>query len=88
MASTRQRLKGGSSRKTSQVEKARGILANLEPEFPTVADAILALRSDIDAAIENGHHVGKVYELVAKELKTTAHTVKSVLQRAKRQKRK
>lgn len=88
MSAPRHRLKGSSGRKVSEVERAREALVSLEPEYATLAEAIVALRPDIDGAIAKGHHVGKVYDLVAKQLKTTPHTVKSILQRAKQRKKK
>jgi DNA-directed RNA polymerase specialized sigma24 family protein len=83
----RHQLKGAHGRTARAVEQTKKDLLGLEPEYPTLAAAIKALVPTIDSAIENGHHVNKVYELVAKRLDTSPHTVKSVIQRAKREQR-
>jgi DNA-binding CsgD family transcriptional regulator len=77
-------MKGGHPRNESLVQGVKDELANLDSGYPTLQRAIEALREDIYASIKRGQRAGHVYKLVARRLQTSPHTVRSVLQRAKR----
>lgn len=69
------------ARTKTVVESTARELSELEPEYPTLAEAIKALVPTIKQKINEGHRVGKVYEFVAEKLHTKPTTVKSVIQR-------